>query len=64
MDLVSREAVLSILRGISMKPEEAALISQVFTYVAEQVKALPRWDGDKELKLRLIKFILEDEVEQ
>ncbi len=63
MDLVSREAVLSILRGISMKPEEAALISQVFTHIAEQVKALPRWDGDKELKLRLIKFILEDEVE-
>ena len=63
MDLVSREAVFSILRGISMKPEDAALISQVFAYVAEQVKALPSWDGDKELKLRLIKFILEDEVE-
>lgn len=63
MDLVSRKAVLSLLHGITMSPEDAALFSQVFKYMEEQIKALPRWDGEKELKLRLMKFILEDEVE-
>ena len=66
MDLVSREEVLKTLWGIVPKdPISIEQAEMIFSSIRERIKALPRRDDEelKNFKLRLIKFILEDEVD-
>ena len=65
MDLVSREEVLKTLWGIVPKdPISIEQAEMIFSSIRERINALPRRDDEelKNFKLRLIKFILEDEV--
>lgn len=69
MDLVSREEVLKTLWGIApIKDGNSLSVQQVeyiFDSIKDRINALPcrEYDDVKAFKLRLLKFIVEDEVE-